>query len=64
MKFVLYKYLPEDGVPTILYVKEVTNGKPVFTKYASDARNYHWLQAMFLSVWLSLSWVNAKYLKK
>ncbi len=64
MKFVLYKYLLEDGLPTILYVKEVSDGKPVFTKYASDAKSYPWLHAMFLSLWLNVSWLNMKYLKK
>jgi len=64
MKFVLYKFLRDDGLPTILYVKGIYNGKPMFSRYAGDAKKYHWLYALFLSIWLSLSWVNVKYLKK
>ncbi len=64
MKFVLYKYLVEDGVPTILYVKGIYNGEPLYTPYAADAKNYNWLHALFLSLWMSVSWVNARYLKK
>ncbi len=64
MKFVLYKYLLEDGLPTILYVKDTENGRPVFTPYACEARSYPWMHALFLSVWLNLSWVNLRYLKK
>lgn len=64
MKFVLYKYLQEDEMPIILYVKGIYDGKPMFSKYAEDAKRYNGLYTMFLSLWMNLSWVNEKYLKK
>ncbi|MBX3240718.1 MAG: hypothetical protein KIT80_00220 [Chitinophagaceae bacterium] len=63
MKFVLYKHFYENGLPNILYVKGVCNGKPQYSKYADDAKRYSLLFAMLFSFWLSLSWINARYIK-
>jgi len=62
MSYLLYRFSKNPRENSLQYVKEVKNGKIVFTKHTSEARRFSFFKAVILTIRHSISWIPEKYI--
>jgi hypothetical protein len=62
MSYLLYRFSRNPRENSLQYVREVKNGKIVFTKHPSEARRFFFFKAVILAIRYRVSWIPEKYI--
>ncbi|HRO47660.1 hypothetical protein [Agriterribacter sp.] len=63
MRFVLYRYKKTPKGTALQYVKEIKNGKVIFSTLTYDAQRFSLIKAISLAVRYRLFWIHKKHLR-
>lgn len=61
MSYLLYRIINTPADSSLQYLKEVKKGKPVFTRYSSDAKRFSFFKAIILAYRYRMLWIHEKY---
>jgi hypothetical protein len=62
MSYLLYRFSRNPRENSLHYVKEVKDGKIMFTKHPSEARRFFFFKAVILAIRYRVSWIPEKYI--